>query len=73
MNTSSISISKPSFGTFPSTAERLEQLGVGDDRGAAVDPERVADTGNEEQQPDVRISEDIAQRVGEPVSGAVRD
>ena len=73
MNTSSISTRSPSFGVFPSTAERLEQLGIGDDRRATVDAERVADAGNEEQQPDVRVREDVAQRVREPVAGALRD
>ena len=47
---------------------RREQLGVGGERRAAVDAERLGHAGHEEQQPDVRVGEDVAQRVGDPVA-----
>ena len=49
-----------------------EQILVGDERGAAVDPERVADAGDEEEQADVRVAQDVAERVGQLVPGSVR-
>ena len=49
----------------------LEQLRVVDDRRAPVDAERVGDAGDDEEQRDVRVLEDVAVRVGEPVARPV--
>ena len=69
VKTSSTSIRRPSFGVLPSTARASEQRGVGGERGAAVDPQRVADAGDQEEQPHVGVREDVAERVGELVAG----
>ena len=47
---------------------RREQLGIGGERRATVHPERLGHAGDEEQQPDVRVGEDVAQRVGDAVA-----
>ena len=47
---------------------RREQLGVVDDRRAAVDAERVADAGDQEEQRDARVLEQVRERVREPVA-----
>ena len=68
---SSISTRMPSFGGLPSTSLRREQLLVRDQRRAAVDAERVVDARDHEQEPDVRVREDVPQRVGEAIAGPV--
>ena len=70
---SSISTRIPSFGTLPSTSLVGEQLASSVMTRAAVDAERVADAGDEEEQPDARVGEEVRQRVGEPVARAVGD
>ena len=70
---SSTSTRMPSCGTFPSTSLVGEQLGVVDDPRAAVDPERVVDARDEEEQRDPVVGEEIRERVGELVARAVRE
>jgi hypothetical protein len=49
-----------------------QEFGIVDQNGLAVDPERLADTGDDEQNPDVRVANDIAERVGDLVAGTLR-
>ena len=51
--------------------EALRQRRIGRDRGAADDPDGLAAAGNEEQQRDARIDEDVAQRVDAVVAAPV--
>lgn len=53
--------------------EVVEVGGVGHDRRPPVDPQRVAATGDHEQQPDVGIPEDVSVAVGTPVARPFRD
>ena len=73
VKTSSTSTSSPSFGVLPSTASGSSSAASVGEHGAPVDAERVADAGDQEQQPDVRVREDVAQRVGELVAGPLGD
>ena len=59
-------------GGLPSTA-KLAQLRIGRDRGAAVDPDRLADAGDQEQQRDARVADDVAQAVDAVVAAPVGD
>jgi len=61
----------PEPGRLALDGARREQAGVVGDRGAPVHPERVADAGDHEQQADVRVREDVAERVGDPVAGVL--
>ena len=69
VKTSSISIAERELRRPPLDGERVEQLRLVDDRGAAVDAQRLADPGDQEEQADVRVGEDVPQRVGEAVAG----
>ena len=70
---SSISTRMPSRGALPSTVLGASSCGVVGERGAAVDAERVADARDHEQEADVRVHEDVPQRVGDPVAGPLGD
>jgi len=61
----------PSFGTLPSTSDGASSSASSVRIAPPVDAERVADAGDHEQQADVRVDEDVAQRVGDPVAGPV--
>src|ERR1700712_5663690 len=49
--------------------QRVEEVRLGDEPGAAVDPQRVAATGDHEEQADVRVLQDVAVAVGPSVAG----
>ena len=68
MNTSSISIRSPSFGTFPSTASGCEQLRVGDDLARPFTRSVSPTPGIKNSSPTWGFCEDVAERVGEPVA-----
>ena len=61
------------FGRAPLHAHALKQLRIVDQRRPAVDPQRVVIARNDEQQPDARICDDVAQAVETVVAGTVRD
>jgi len=52
---------------------RRQQLGVLDHAGATVHAERVADAGDQEHQPHVRVLEDVAKRIRDSVAGTIGD
>ena len=52
---------------------RGAQLGVADDDGAAGDPERVADAGDDEDQADGRVAQEVAEGVEPAVAEPVGD
>ncbi len=58
-------------GSLPLTAKLSISVGIDRDRGAAVDAQRLADAGNEEQQRDARVAQDIAEAVDAVVAGPV--
>jgi hypothetical protein len=50
---------------------RGEQLGVLDDLRLPIDAERVSDAGNQEEQRDSRVVEQVSERVGDSVARAL--
>ena len=61
----------PELRHLPLDLALREQLGVVDDPRAAVDPERVVDARDQEEQRDPVVGEEVRERVGELVAGAV--
>ena len=60
-------------GSLPPMAKLAISSGSIEIDRAAVHPQGLADTGNEEQQRDARIAHDVAQAIDTVVAGAVRD
>ena len=50
-----------------------QKLGVARQLGDAIDAQRLVDAGNEEQQTDLGIRDDVRQRIQPVVAGPVRD
>ena len=69
----SISTTSASSGPVALDLQVVEEVGVGDEPGASVDPQRVAAAGDHEEQADVRVLQDVAVAVRPPVAGPLGD
>jgi pimeloyl-ACP methyl ester carboxylesterase len=58
---------------FSLDRRRCKQVGIINEYSSAVHSERVGHPGDNEEQPDVRVGDDVAQRVGDAIPGALGD
>ena len=72
-NTCSISITSASTGRLAADDQLVEERRVPHDPGAAVDPQRVVPAGDQRDEPDVRVGQDVEVPVGPFVAGALSD